>query len=153
MHKQIEALFEDAESRYLMPEELNVLSQYVHSVPSRLDVYRTLRDHEIQIMQPIADQLQREFPQVPVDKLERSIKNGLLALRYCAMAMLLNDESFLQDRVRGWLDQTSKVYDTHAIDTSLYRQLSQQLDQHLPPQQAALIQPLIKVVQDLLAQS
>jgi hypothetical protein len=153
MHKQIEALFEDAESRYLMPEELNVLSQYVDSVPSRLNAYRTLRDHEIQIMQPIADQLQQEFPQASVDKLERSIKNGLLALRYCAMAMLLNDESFLQDRVRGWLDQASKVYDTHAIDMSLYRQLSQQLDQRLPPQQAALIQPLIKVVQDLLAQS
>ncbi len=152
MHKQIEALFEDAESRYLMPEELNVLSQYVDSVPNRLDVYCTLRDHEIQIMQPIADQLQAEFPQVPVDKLERSIKNGLLALRYCAMAMLLNDESFVRDRIRGWLDQTSKVYDTQAIDASLYRQLSQQLSQRLPPQQAALIQPLVKVVQDLLVQ-
>lgn len=62
MPPQLEAIFDDAESRYLKPNELQLLSQYVDSLPVRLSAYRTLRDRELEVMQLVADQLQAQLP-------------------------------------------------------------------------------------------
>ncbi len=153
MHSQLESLFDEAESRYLKPEELSVLDQYVGSIPTRVEVYRRLRDQEILLMQQVADQLQAEFPQEQTEALERSIKNALLALRYCAMAMLLNDESFVQTRLLEWLSKTVQVYNMQAIDTVLYRSLNHHLQKVLTPQQFNLISPHLTLVQNTLTQS
>lgn len=153
MHSQLESLFDEAESRYLKTEELNLLDQYVGSIPVRVEVYRRLRDQELAIMQQVADQLQVELPQEKTENLERSIKNALLALRYCAMAMLLNDDSFVQDRLLGWLSQTVQAYNMQSIDTVLYRSLNHRLSQILTPQQFNLISPHLTLVQNALTQS
>lgn len=153
MHPQIEALFDEAEKRYLKPEELNTLSQYVSSLPDRLETYRRLRDHEIEILQPVADHLQVELSNERVEDLERSLKNALLLLRHCAMAMLLNDEALVQDRLLGWLEQSAQVYKTYRIDSVLYRLLNQQLSQVLSPQQLGLIKPSLALAQTTLLKS
>jgi hypothetical protein len=150
MHPQIESIFDEAENRYLNPEELNTLGQYVDSLPERLETYRIIRDRELEIMQAVADQLQNEMPKEKVEVLERSIKNGLLALRYCAMGMLLNDEVLVKERLISWLSQTMKVYNTHSVDTTLYRLLNQQLNQVLNPKQALLINTMLGMAQDAL---
>lgn len=152
MHPQIQALFDEAENRYLKPQELSLLSQYVSSLPARLDAYRTLRDRELEVMQRVADQLQAEMPQEDVATLERSIKNALLVLRYCSMGMLLNDETFVQTRLLDWLSQSMSVYNTQRIDQALYRLLNQSLVQALNANQMSLLQPQIKLAQDFLLQ-
>ncbi len=150
MHPHIEALFDDAESRYLKPEELNVLSQYVESLPARLNTYRTLRDCELEVMQQVADQLQIELAQEKVEHLERAIKNALLILRYCAMGMLLNDESFVRERSMGWLSGTMRFYNSRTINTVLYRLLNQYLMEVLGPQPMQLLTPYLNLAQTLL---
>jgi hypothetical protein len=119
-------------------------------LPERLETYKYLRDQEIQIMQPVADQLQAELPQEKIGNLERSIKNALLILRHCSMAMLLNDEAFVKNRLLGWLTQTSRAYNTQTIDSTLYRLLNQQLSQVLSPQQMSLLKPSLMLVQNAL---
>lgn len=146
-------IFDEVENRYLQPEELNLLGQYVESLPARLDAYRTLRDREIAVMQQVADQLQTERPDASVADLERSIKNGLLLLRCCAMAMLLNDDTFVQERLLNWLSSTLAAYDTQQIDLALHRLLNQRLSQALNPKQIHLLGPHIKKAQVLLLQS
>lgn len=146
-------LFDEVDSRYLKPEELSLLGQYVESLPARLEAYRTLRDREIDIMQQVADQLQTERPDANVADLERSIKNGLLLLRCCAMAMLLNDDTFVQNRLINWLSSTLAAYDTQQIDLALHRLLNQRLSQALIPKQINLLGPHIKKAQVLLLQS
>jgi Phycobilisome protein len=150
MDAKIENIFDEAENRYLNPEELGVLSQYVESLPDRLDAYRTLRDQELNVMQKVADQLQVEMPQETIEDLERCIKNALLMLRYCAMGMLLNDPGFVQSRLVGWLSQTTKIYNTKKIDAVLYRLLQQELSQTLAPQQMAFLKPILTLAQDAL---
>jgi len=150
MHPQIETIFDEAETRYLKPEELGVLGEYVNSLPTRLETYRLLRDQEIDIMQAVADQLEAELTQAKMEELERSIKNALLVLRYCAMGMLLNDTTFVETRIKGWLTQVMKAYDTHAIDTALYRLLNQHLNQVLNHDQMAQLSPLLTLAQNLL---
>lgn len=150
MHPQIETAFDEAENRYLKPEELSILSQYVDSLPERLEMYRLLRDRELDIMQRVADQLVAEMPQEQQANLERSIKHALLVLRYCAMGMLLNDERFIQERLQGWLSQAIEVYNTQAIETTLYRLLDQVLSQAFNAQQLSLLNPMLATAKQLL---
>jgi hypothetical protein len=143
MHSQIKTILDEAEKRYLKSEELGVISQYVDSLPERLDAYRRLRDQELGMMQSVADQLQIQMPQEKIEDLERSIKNALLVLRTCSMSMLLNDESYIHNHLLNWLGQTMQVYKTKSIDTALYRLLNQQLTQVLTPKQMALLKPML----------
>lgn len=150
MHPQIEALLDEAESRYLKPEELGLLNEYVHSLPARLTAYRTLRDRELDIMQPVADQLQKELPQEKIENLERAIKNALLILRYCAMGMLLNDENFVQERLVNWFGGTMSLHNNPTINTVLYRLMHQNLSIILDGQSMSLLTPYILLAQTLL---
>jgi hypothetical protein len=153
MHPQIETIFDEAEHRYLKSEELGLINQYVHSLPERIDVYRTLRDRELEIMQQVADQLEAAMPNETVENLERSLKNALLLLRYSAMGMLLNDEMFVQERLLNWLTKTISIYNTQAIDTALFRLLNQRLTQALTAKQINLIGPYIAKVQTAMLQA
>lgn len=153
MHPQIETIFDEAEQRYLKTEELSLINQYVDSLPVRLDTYQTLRDRELEIMQQVADQLEAAMPQEAVERLEQSLKHALSMLRYAAMGMLLNDESFVQERLLDWLTKTISIHDTQAIDATLFRLLDQRLKQTLTPIQLDLISPQIAKVQSALQQS
>jgi hypothetical protein len=150
MHPNIDTLFDEAEKRYLKPEELEVLSHYVDSLPERLETYRRLRDTEVEVMQHVADQLQAALPNERQADLERSLKNALLMLRYCAMAMLLNDDSLVQERLLGWLETSVQVYKTYTIDSTLYRMLNQRLSQTLTPSQLNLLKPPLALAQSSL---
>lgn len=150
MHPQIEALFDQAESRYLKPEELGLLNQYVDSLPARLSAYRALRDHELEIMQAVADQLQAEMPQEQIEHLERAIKNALLTLRYCAMGMLLNDDTFVRERLVSWLGGTMSLYNSQPINMVLYRLLNQRLSAVLGSAATSLLTPHLLMAQTLL---
>jgi len=150
MHPQLETVFDEAEDRYLKPEELSVLSQYVSSLPERLETYRTLRDRELEIMQKVADDLVAALPDESQAHLERSIRNALLVLRYCAMGMLLEDETFVQGRLQGWLKETLQAYKTSHIETKLYGLLEQHLAQTLGASQVTLLTPFLTLAQGTL---
>jgi len=150
MHPQLEAIFDDAESRYLTTDELQVLSQYVDSLPIRLNAYRTVRDRELQVMQPVADQLQAQLPNEKIENLERALKTAMLTLRYCAMGLLLNDESFAQDRLISWLGGTMRLYNIQSINTVLYELVRQHLSQVLSPQEMNLLTPYLTLAETLM---
>jgi hypothetical protein len=148
MNHLIEAAFDDAENRYLKPEEMALVSQYAQSIPARLEAYRSLRDHEIEIMQWVADQIQAEMPIEPVENLERSIKNGLLMLRCCAMAMLLDDESYVQNRFLVWAKPMTEVYGSQVVDTTLHGLMNHRLNQVLGVERMRFLTPLLEQAQE-----
>jgi len=153
MHSHLETIFGEAENRYLTAQELSLVNQYVESLPIRMEAYRFLKDHELEIMQHVADQLQAAMPQEKTENLERGIRNALLMLRYCAMGMLLNDESFVKNKLHGWLNATLSFYNTQQINTTLYRLLNQQVSAALSPAHASLITPILGMAQNLLQQN
>lgn len=150
MNPNIEDMFDEAENRYLKPEELNHLNHYVDSLPSRLETYRYLRDQEISIMQKVADSLEKQFPDGEIAILERCLKNALLILRYSAMGMLLNDENFLKNRLINWLEGTAKAYQTEVIDQALYNYLNDFLGEALTTHQLELLNPHLLLAQGVL---
>ena len=147
MIPKIQELINQAQDRYLASDELGLMESYVSSLPDRLKLYKIIRDREIDILQSVADQVTSELPNVTVEDLELGIKNLVLVLRYSSMAMLLNDESFLKERLLSWLEGIMSMRDLRRLNDTLYKLLNQTLKQQFSPTQLALIQPLITAAQ------
>ncbi|MEB3293075.1 MAG: hypothetical protein VKJ24_07935 [Synechococcales bacterium] len=147
MQAILEEIFDEPDRRYLSGSEVGEISQYVKSLPERLMTYRTLRDRETQFMQAVADQLEVEMPTTITDVLEQSVRHGILVLRHCAMAMLMNDEQYLSDRLLNWLSETAQIHQTEASDLTIYRLMQAQLGKVLNPNQIMLFQPFLDQVQ------
>ena len=143
MYPELKILLNDAEQRYLQSEEIETFKHHVASLAQRLAVYELLRDNEIAIFQPIADQLLADFPQQRHENLERPLKHWLAVLRYCAMAMLLHNPEFLQRRLLDWLTDMVQVHQTQAVDMAIYQLLQDRMSEFLSTQQLALMQPFL----------
>ena len=147
MIPKIQELINQAQDRYLASNELSLMEGYVSSLPDRLKLYKLVRDREIDILQTVADQVPTELPNVTDEELEVGIKNLILVLRYCSMAMLLNDENFLKQRLLNWLEGIMSMRDMRRLNETLYKLLNQGLRQQFSPTQLVLIQPLITAAQ------
>lgn len=144
MHPEIETLLYKAEEQYLKPLEIKLFKHHATSLSQRLETYEMLRDQEIAIFQPVADRLLKSFPQEKQETLEIALKHWLSVLRYCAMAMLLNNQEFLQRRLLEWLTDIVQAHQTQAIEMSLYQLLHASLKELLSEQQLALVQPFLE---------
>ena len=100
-------------------------------------------------MQAVADTLQQQTNQ-PEALIERSIRNGLMVLRYVAMAMLLDDQSFVEERLRGWLPELVKAYETQTLDRQLFQLLEQKLASMLNQPQMRLVKPMLDQAQAIM---
>jgi Phycobilisome protein len=151
MHPTFAGVFDDAENRYLPTDSLKEIHRYVKSVPQRLTVYRLLRDHECKIMQVVADRLVADFGETEAETtIERSVMNGLLVMRHCAIAMLMDNAQQLEPQLLSWLRESMQIHRTEKLDTALYRYLRQVLTKAINPQQLALIDPLLVQAQSYL---
>ena len=147
MIPKIQDLINQAQDRYLAIDELGLMESYVSSLPDRLKLYKQLRDREIDLLQAVADQVPVELPNVTDAELEAGIKNLILVLRYCSMSMLLNDESFLKERLLNWLEGIMSMRDMRRLNETLYKLLNQELKKQFSSTQLLLIQPLITAAQ------
>lgn len=143
----IDGIFDEAENRYLKPEELRDLGQYVSSLTARMSTYRAVRDHEVAMVQKVADQLELEMPGVAIATVERSIKNAMLSLRYCAMAMLSQNESLVEKQLLPWLKESVQLHNTAEVDAVVFSLLKQQLRLSLNAQQMAMFEPFLALVE------
>jgi len=143
MHPEIEVLLDHAETRFLNTEELAAFKRYAATLAQRLKVYEFLRDKEVAIFQPIANQLQETFPQEKQENLERSLTHWLLALRHCGMAMLLNDSFFLEQRLLEWLSGIVQAHQSQEIEATIWKLLQERLKEILSEQAIAILQPFL----------
>jgi hypothetical protein len=74
-------------------------------------------------------------------------------MRYCAMAMLLNNPEFLQHRLLEWLSPQIEAYQLEEIESKLYEFLEISLQRLLSQKQLALLQPFLSQAQTTLSRS
>jgi hypothetical protein len=145
---QLVELLSKSEDRYLNSQEIGILQTFVTSLPTRLAVYRHLRDREEYLLQTVADQVDQELPSADQQAMEKAITSLMLVLRYCAMAVLMNnDEAFLKQRVLRWLEQVNTAYDLRRINEVIYRCLNQVINREFTSAELALLQPLLTTAQ------
>ena len=149
MQAELNELLVQAENRYLRTEELLGFKSYAETLAQRLKIYEFLRDREIVIFQPIADQISIIFPQEKQERLEQVLQQWILILRHSAMAMLLNDSEYLQRRVLDWLSGLVQAHDTQSIDTQVYQLLNTRLNELLSTKALVFIQPFLEQVKSI----
>ena len=147
MKPVIESLFHDAESRYLKPDAIVEVSQYMSSLKERTRLYRTIRDEEITWMQPIADELEQCFPTEQIDRLENSLRNAMLSMRHCAMAMLMDDPTYLEVHFLTWFQESIEIHGTSDLDTHIHSALRKQISQVLNASQMSLLTPFLHEIE------
>jgi hypothetical protein len=152
MHPEIEVLLDQAENRFLKAEELVAFKRQAATLAQRLKIYEFLREKEVSIFQPVANKLQEAFPDEKQEILERSLKHWLLVLRYCAMAMLLNDRSFLEQRLLDWLAGLVEAHQTQKIELTICNLLQTRIEEILSEQARAILQPFLDQAQSILIQ-
>ncbi|MGL5062218.1 MAG: phycobilisome protein [Microcoleus sp.] len=150
MHHEIEALLDQAETRFLKAEELIAFKRHAASLAQRLKIYEFLRDKETSIFQPIANKLQEKFPNEQQENLERSLKHWLLILRYCGMAMLLNDLNFLEQRLQEWLTGIVSAHQSENIEATICNLLQSRIKEILSEQARAILQPFLDRAQSTI---
>ncbi len=150
MQSDLKAILHKAEEHYLTKPEIIVFQNHVASLAQRLETYESLRDQEITIFQPIAEELVRAYPQKNPQLIEKAIKHWLAVMRYCAMAMLLNNPEYLQRRILEWLTEMVQAHQIQSVENTIYNLLLLRLKKVLSQQQLALLQPFLAQVQTTL---
>jgi Phycobilisome protein len=143
MHPDLQSLFYKSQEHYLQPVEMRLLKHHISDLEARLQVYEWLRDHEVTLFQPVADQLQQAFAQTPIHVLEKSLRQWLAVMRYASMAMLVCNPEFLQHRLLEWLTEVIQAHNTTEISDKIYQLLQEQLRQQLAPEKLDFILPLL----------
>jgi len=92
-------LLNTAEQRYLEAAEQQQLWQQFHAMTNRLTVYDQLRTQEAQIFRPVT----RQMPHGDEAAAESALRDWVGALRGAALAMVLDDPEFFDQRVGQWL--------------------------------------------------
>lgn len=147
MTQAIDQLLIEAEGRYLSPEALQQLKDYVKGWPERRLAYQTLRSQEKILVKATVQEMTQEVPDLSAQVLDLCQRDLVLVLRHSAMAMLIQDEDLLQERLIDWLEDRVRLYDLQDTYTTLYRLLQQTLKLHLSPQDLDLIRPYITQAQ------
>lgn len=132
MYPALQALIHEAEHTYLQQSDLDQLLAETSTLRARLQVYRTLRDGEIDIFQSIADKLVSKLSDEKTHNLEHCLRHWLSITRYCAMAMLLNNPEYLDRTLLEWLTDIVQAHESQKISAVLYSLLIKKLEDELP---------------------
>ncbi|MDJ0661438.1 MAG: phycobilisome protein [Crocosphaera sp.] len=144
MQKDFELLFYEAEDHYLPSSDLNLLKNSANSLKKRLEIYRVLRDQEVPIFQFIADNLVESFPDENTKCLEKGLKHWMSVMRYAAMAMLLNNPDYFRHRILEWLTDIIQAQEMVTIETHIFENLKQGLEEMLSSEQMELLNPFLE---------
>lgn len=150
MQSDIRSLLYKAEENYLNSQEMELFKTHIASLGQRLEVYELLRDREVEIFQPVADELCRLYPQETPLLIEKALKHWLAIMRYCSMAMLLNNPEYLQRGILEWLTEIVHAHQMQSLETTIYNLLSSELQKILSQDRFALIRPFLEQSQAIL---
>lgn len=150
MHSDIQTILYQAEEHYLKGQEITFFQISTSSLAKRLETYKCLRDREIAIFQPIAEELVRVYSHENPQVLEKALKHWLAVMRYSAMAMLLNNPEYLESRILEWLSEMVQAHQMQSVENTICDLLLSRLEKVLSQQQLALLQPFLEQAQTTL---
>ncbi|MGK7913034.1 MAG: phycobilisome protein [Synechococcus sp.] len=150
MIDQLNLLFHAAEESYLQDSDLQTFEMLIDGLEERLNLYEKLRDNEEKLVQRLALNLQEDYPTEPPRRLQLALQNHVLVMRYCAMAMLIDDPDFLKYRLLEWLTDVVAAHDLQEIQNSLDRSMVKRLKKLLSGSERELIEPYLKLAKEIV---
>ena len=153
MYKELESWLHKAENDYLTSSELITFKSEVIEWQKRLHTYKHLRDGELSIFQPVADQLQKAYPEEEENRLKEALKHWIAIMRYAAFAMLIDKPEFLQHRLLEWLNPIIETHQLRTIERQVYEILQRTLESNLTEEAVDLIYPFLKLAKETLLEN
>jgi Phycobilisome protein len=150
MNPEFQALINDAEDHYLQSSDVLKIRQHLATLPDRIAAYEVLRDREEEVFQAVADELQTSFASLPTALFNRVLENGLALLRYGAMAMVLDNPTYLQQRLLESMPDQLAAYELAPVATQMLQLLQSHLSRRIEAPQVALIKPYIEQAQNAI---
>ncbi len=147
MNTEIKEMFSDAEGRYLEADESQKLKQFAQSLQSRLETMEAVKAAEKAIVSETLDAVWETHPEIEsryTKARENCTRDVTLVLRYCAMAMVREDMTFLRDKMLYWLRTILQAFQFGPILDTTYRVLPRRVEAHLTPGQVQLLAPYLK---------
>lgn len=135
---------------YLDAHGLRPLEQYLNSYQVRLNAYHQLREHSPKLVLKALQQLAHEYPELIKQHGKRCQYDMTEVLRYIAVSLLRDDETFFMEEMMSWLDTIILAYKRTSHCATAYRHLQDAVNATLPPAESELIRPYIEKVIEVL---
>jgi hypothetical protein len=154
MLSQIQRLSQETEGRYATDEELVFLMEYARSFELRVQTYQKLQANEAAIVQQVIAKVRSMEPdllQSGTEDLTAICKRDTtFGLRVAAAAMLIDDPESLRERVLFWWQTIVRAFKTQRNSSVIYAVMPEIIKQHLTPNEASLILPMLEVNRRML---
>lgn len=147
MISDIDSILYKAEAEYLEQQDLANFKGQIFALEKRLQVYEIISSKETEIFQSIATRLANN-PDEP-DKIRLGLKHWLMVMRYCAMAMLLDNPDYLKYRLE-WLSEQVEAYQTKAIEQKIFELLQKRFQKVLDSEQLSILKPYLEQTRNAL---
>lgn len=156
MLSQLMSLSQSTDGRYASDEELEFLSDYYQSFNLRLQTYQKLQSIESTIVQEVLEKIRYIDPALlrsgREDMTTKWKRDTIRVLRYSAIAMLLNDQKTLRERLLFWMQTIMRAFGAQKSCKVTYQVMQEVVKQHLTATQAGLFCPILEVNANLLGQ-
>ncbi len=153
MLSQTRALLQATEGRYATDAELQFLEDYAQSFPARLRAYQALRQQERELMQKTYMRLRSRHPEIFASWDKNTIRNWqrdtTWVLRFSALAMLLDDEETLRDRLMLWFQTIMRAFNMQKTCYHTYTTLKELSLEMLGQESGLLLGQILETNQEL----
>ncbi len=154
MLSQLQTLACKTDGRYATDEELAFVAVVGQSFYLRAQAYQQIQASEVAIIQQVQAKMQAMDPNLfrsgNVDITAKWKRDTVRVLRYSAIAMLLNDPDTLRERLLFWFRSIMKAFAAERSCDVTYAVMQEVIKQHLPPNQASLLCPILEMNRQVL---
>ena len=154
MNSSVAELMQQSEGRYLRPDELKTLQGYVEGIPKRVRLYQVLQAKEQELVERVMEKFQQMMPHLPRQyghlAWERCRRDLSMVWRYCCLAMLLNDEDYLRDKLLYWLETILKSFKMRDQCQPAYKLMLDSLSAVFGPEESEAIRPYVLLAKSML---
>lgn len=140
----------DADGRYLDSQEIYLLEEYVQSYATRLQTYHYLRDNSEKLVIAALRKLATIHPELVQQHGARCKYDMTEVLRYVAISVLRDDETFFKEQMMVWLDTVLLAYKRTGHCVLAYRNLQEAIASAFPSNSVTLIRPYLELVTQVL---
>lgn len=146
LNHAIEKTVLEADGRYLNTQELYPLEQYLKSYATRVETYHQLREHNEKLVLQALRKLAQVYPELIQKHGKRCKYDMTEVLRYIALSILRDDETFFKEAMMSWLDTILVAHRKHAQCLTAYQYLREATSAALPPANFDLVRPYLEIV-------
>lgn len=149
MFTNLERLSVEVDGRYATSEELDFLKSYFQTFKYRISAYQKIQKNESAIINQIQENLEKMNPNIfmqgSVNLKSKWRSDTIRVLRYSAMALLIDDPEYLQQRLLIWFSTILQAFKVQDLTKLTCQTMSDIIKNYLTPEENNLFLPLIEL--------